>query len=99
MASITLLLFSDCKRISTRCAARSAVYGPEYSFRQRWGMALLRKDPCRVGVERRPCASQRGSFCCTISVVRNESLMQKWEFLRLAVHYKHSGVQSIFSKC
>jgi|SRR5690349_14291439 hypothetical protein len=40
------------------------------------------------------------SFCCKISMERKEKLMQKWEYLRLDVHYKDPkdpGVQSIFS--
>jgi hypothetical protein len=47
----------------------------------------------------RLCAS-RDSFCCKISLWRKEHLMQKWEYLRLDVHYKEPkdpGVQSIFS--
>jgi hypothetical protein len=41
-----------------------------------------------------------GSFCCKISAWRKENLMQKWEYLRLDVHYKDPkdpGMQSVFS--
>jgi len=41
-----------------------------------------------------------GSFCCKISAWRKANLMQKWEYLRLDVHYKDPkdpGVHSVFS--